>query len=77
MKRPRVKRNGATGAPRRKKRLTVSVDESIARKAATCATSRGLNLGDVVQEALEAHLRGFYWVDPRDGAPTVEASAAA
>jgi hypothetical protein len=51
----------------------------IAIKAAQSAKGRQITVGDVIQEALEAHLSGCYWVDPRrpSSEPPPAASAAA
>jgi hypothetical protein len=48
-----------------KKRLSAPVDGAVVQKAAAYAKVRGVTLGSVVQAALEAYLRGFYWIDPR------------
>ena len=65
------KKTKAVAAPRRQTRLTIKIDESIAIKAAQSAKARRVKLGDVVQEALEAHLAGCYWVDSRGAKPAV------
>lgn len=55
----------ATPAPVRS-RVTVPIDETLRRRAVAFAAMRGQKLGDVVEAALIAHLRGCYFVE-RDG----------
>jgi hypothetical protein len=58
----------AAPAPARS-RVTVPMDETLRRRAVAFATMHGLKLGDVVEAALEVHLRGCYFVERAGSGP--------
>lgn len=64
MARKRTPRIGAPAPVRT--RVTVPMEESLRRRAVAYAAMHGQKLGDVVEAALTAHLRGCYFVE-RDG----------
>ena len=53
-------RKGPGGGPPGRKRKTIALDADLARRLATYAAWHGRDQSDVVAEALEPILRGFY-----------------
>jgi hypothetical protein len=53
------------------RRVTVELSDATARNLKAYAAVRSVEFGQVVEDALKAHLRGFYVVD-RTSDPTVE-----
>lgn len=68
------KRNSASNVSvaEKKRRLTAPVDDTVYRRLGAYASMHNRSVSDIVQSALEAYLRGCFWVEraPAAGGPS-------
>jgi len=59
----RKRNSAAVAVAEKKRRLTAPIDDLLFRRVGAYAKMHGKTVGEIVQPALEAYLRGCFWVE--------------